>query len=109
MDLAGWEPVDALVERVVDAVRGGEGLGRWDRDRLIRWPAAWRAVHPEIRAFYRDAIASAPERDRAAVHCGLTAILDGISAEGWARGTLARLHRDLRGHDPGFDLCEPAR
>ena len=103
--LAGWQPVDALVERTVDAVRGVGGLDRVDRDRLLRWVRVWQGLHPDIRRFYTAALAEREDHAMRAVDSCLSAILDGHQAPDWARGTMARLHVSIFGYDAGFSLC----
>lgn len=104
--LAGWDDVEALSERAVEALGGGEGLSRADVDRLRRWPSRWSSVRSEIRWFYRAALDSGPTgHDRVAVSLGLLAILDARPPEGWVVGTLRRLHLELLAEESGVDLC----
>lgn len=105
-DLVAWDETAALAERAVAAVRGGDGLDRYDLARLRTWPARWARVRPEIRSFFALAlVASLAEGDRAAVSLGLRAHLDLRPAEGWVRGRLARLFLTLTGEDAGFPVC----
>lgn len=111
-DLRGWEPVDALAERVVASLHGVEGLGEQDLERLRVWPARWRALRVEVQRFYRAALEDMPKltsSQRAAVHLGLRALLDGVVVEGWVRGQLSVLHRELLASEAGLDLCARAR
>lgn len=112
--VAGWDPVDALAERAAEALRGGDGLAAHDAARLQRFARAWSALRPEVRAFYRAALDRGhrlPVDDQSAVSVGLWSLLDGgpRRAPAWARGRLARLHRDLLGEDAGVDLTAPPR
>ncbi len=105
-DLAGWYEVASLTERALDAARGGEGLDPWDVARLRTWPARWRMVRPEVRTFYRAALAhNCGEGERAAISCGLLAHLDGRRPEDHVRGRMARLFVEITGEEAGFPLC----
>lgn len=104
--LEAWDEMQAFAERCVDALRGGEGLSRSDLTRISRWPARWAAAGDPLRAFYKAATeADLNSGERAAVHYGLRAILDGRHPDDWVRGRLARLHVDLLGTDAGIVLC----
>lgn len=108
VELAGWPEAQALAERVVDALAGVEALGAVDRQRLRTWPARWRTLRPEVRAFYararwQDGI------EAAAMHLGLLGCLEGRPAEPWVRGYLSRLHRDRFGFEASADLAGAER
>lgn len=105
-DLAGWQPVDALVERAVAAARGDDGLSAAELRLLAGWSMAWRSVRPEIRSFYRAALAAGlAGSDAAAVDAGIRSFVDLRHVDGWARGRLAYLYVQLTGEDAGFPLC----
>lgn len=108
--LSGHRDVDALVERIISASRGGEGLDRRDVDLLRRWASRWSLVHPEVRRFYAEALSAEgrdPE-DSDAVVAGVRCLLDGYTATPTTRWRLARLHVDLLGLSPGRDLTQIA-
>jgi hypothetical protein len=103
--LKGHRDVDAMIERILDAIRGGEGLDRWDLERLQRWCRRWSQVHPEVRQFYRRALASQLElEDGDAVVAGVRCLLDGVPSLPSTRGRLSRLHVDLMAVAAGRDL-----
>lgn len=102
--LAGWPELQALAGRVVDALAEVEGLSPGDLRRLRAWPARWRALRPEVRAFYARARWH-DEIEAAAAHLGLLGCLDGRPAEPWVRGCLARLHRERMGFEAPAGLA----
>jgi len=104
--LSGWEPVDALVERVVEALRGGDGLAPADAARLHRWSSTWARTRPEVRRFYRAALDA---EATGIVAAGLWSLLDGRPADRSLRPRLARLHLDLLGEEAGIDLTARPR
>lgn len=55
-ELGEWEPVGSLVEEVLLALRGHEGLGDTSTARASRWPRAWVSLRPEVRDFYVKAL-----------------------------------------------------
>lgn len=100
--LKDWDQVEALAERVVDALRGQEGLGRTDLARLSLWPARWAAVGDDLRTFYLRSLVELREGRidsayQAAVHLGLRAILDHRKPDDWVHGRLHDLYEDLMG------------
>lgn len=110
-DLRGWEPVEALAERVTSALRGEEGLGRLDLQRLKTWPERWSQVRPEVQRFYREIlnVRGLEPSQEIAVRRGLWAVLEGVVVESWVSGQLSRLHREHLGEEAGWDLCARAQ
>lgn len=106
-DLSGWDELQALGERVANALRGQEGLSKRDMERLARWPRRWASVSKHVRRFYRRVLAvpTLTDPDRAAIYRGLIAILDAREPGSWARAHLSRLHREELGTDAGLDLA----
>lgn len=108
--LAGCPDVDAMAERVCAAVRGNEGLDRWDVERLQRWVRRWSLVAPEVRVFYRrglDAVLS--DGNRRALEFGIRCLIDGGEPSSQTTSRLDRLHLDLMACSSGRDLARLAR
>lgn len=98
-DLAGWEPVGALLEELPAAVQGRGGLTFGDVVRLRVWAANWRALARCVRDFYAEHHA---EPD---IEPGLRYVLGtGTQPTGATLGRLRRAFIDLHGHEPTFDL-----
>jgi hypothetical protein len=99
--LRTWDQVAALAERVLDALRGVEGLDRRDRDRLARWSQRWMAVPAEQRAVVERLL---DERDAREFIGGVVwGLLElGREPEPEARGRIRSAYRALTG-DEGPD------
>jgi hypothetical protein len=109
-DLAGYQPVDALIERVIDAANGVEGLDVRDHAVLRRWSSRWARVDPSVRAFYARALKSSLElSERFPVDAGIRSLLDATEAPPSVRGRLERLHVDLFACASGRDLTRLSR
>lgn len=107
-DLAGWDRVDSLAERVADALRGVEGLSRADARAVARISAAWCALPERERGFLASRL-----RDEsvvgAAARVTVSHLVDGSPerVDGWVRGVLGRAWLDefgLTALDSGANL-----
>jgi hypothetical protein len=111
-DLAAWESVAALFERVVDAARGGSGLTPGDVEVARRWVARWNGLPTELRTFYSAEIESlsgerAGSNDvaRSAVVAGLWRILEGYPIAPWQTGILRRRFEERLGRPSAFEIA----
>lgn len=94
-----WQPLAARVERLVDALRGGEGVTRATVDQLRTWSHRWGSLRPELRDFY------ATHADDPAATAALWRILDGGDRlRGPLRGQLDRLWIADHGAECPFQL-----
>lgn len=104
-DLAAWDRVASLAERVASALRGDEGLDPRDARDLRVLSAAWTSLPPDVRSFYVSLLdARGPEASAARIALGH--LLDGRPArlDGWVRGVLLRSWVDRYGVDPLFSV-----
>lgn len=94
-----WQPLAERVERLVTALRGGEGVTREVVDQLRTWAHRWAALRPELRAFYME------HADHPAATAALWRILDGGDRlRGPLRGQLDRLWIADHGAEPAFEI-----
>jgi hypothetical protein len=95
--LRSWGPVSALADRVLDALRGGEGLSRTDWQRATTWPVRWSALASPVRAFY-----AAAHAHHAGVSAVLFQVLEGCPVE---TGSVYRAWAILYGRPCPYDLA----
>lgn len=94
-----WEPLGARIERLADALRGGEGVGEDLVLQLRRWAHRWPEVHADLRDFYTR------HAQHPAAEAALWRIFDGGERlTGPLRGDLDRLWIADHGCEPNIAL-----
>lgn len=103
--LAHWEPVGAVLQEALDALRGHGGVTAKEVDRMRRWATRWESLKPRMRVFYADHAFLYED-----AHFGLLSILEGTQAPtGASYGRLKALWVDQYGTAPIYELVPTAR
>lgn len=100
VELRAWQPLDMLVERVLDALRGHGHLDARDIARLRDWPVRWRALHPDVRGYYVWAVRTRSDAGRSA----LWNVLNRERPVDWVRHAIEREYLDLYGQPAAHPL-----
>jgi hypothetical protein len=99
--LQGWSRVEMLVERVLDALRGVEGLDQADVRLVMLLSQRWVEM-PEAERGFLAGLLRAEGTSGVAARLALGHLLEGRPArlEPWARGVLSREWLAIYGVDP---------
>lgn len=98
-ELRGWEPVQEQVDLLLAALRGHDGFGFADLDRLRAWTHRWSAVPAHLRAWWaRRACADGW------MSVALQAYLYGQQVSPSLRAAAAAAWRDDHGVEPWHPL-----